>query len=205
MILTKPFTAANFFAAFFLLVGLSIVDLRILGQTDILSKRPVVSRTFNRDQNKTTVSALLLDPQSDEFRGMLVNSPDHPPPDVRFHSVEYTYAGTTPARPQTVAFVFVPRDKYKVAPNVSITTDGTMLQQGEATLTELCCATLNGQNANPQHIIVMVPIATFEQITRAAKVDFKLSSKRGNYSFKLNDYRRKCLAALMATMTESKG
>jgi hypothetical protein len=168
----------------------------------ILSKRPMVTRTFDRDKNESTISALLVDPQSDDYRGMLVYSSDHPPPSVRFHSVEYKYsgAGGAPVRPQAVALVFVPLEKYKSAPNFSITADGALLQEGDATLRELCCVEINGSSANPQHIVVTVPMETFNRIIQADKVEFKLTSKRGKYSFKLNDYKRKCFLALVNTM-----
>jgi hypothetical protein len=162
----------------------------------ILSKRPLVTRLFDRDKNESTISALLIDPQSDTFREILVA----PPPDIRFHSVEYTYSGPVPSRPQTVAFIFVPADKYKIAPNFSITADGAVLQQGNATLRELCCVKINGYTDNPQHIVIAVPVEIFDRITHASKVEFKLTSKRGKYSFKLNDYQRKCLTALVDTM-----
>jgi hypothetical protein len=91
-------------------------------------------------------------------------------------------------------------EKYKIAPSFSITADGAMLQEGDASLRELCCVEINGSSANPQHIVVTVPIDTFDRITQADKVEFKLTSKRGKYSFKLNEYKRKCLLALINTM-----
>ena len=92
-------------------------EFRVTAQNSgVISKQPPVLRMFDPDKNESTVSALLIDPQSDEFRGMLVYSADHPPPDIRLHSVEYTYPGNIPSRPQTIAFVFVPLDKYKTAP-----------------------------------------------------------------------------------------
>jgi len=201
MTFARQFIAQNLFAC--LLVGFCIeaADVGVGAQnSDILSKRPIVMRTFDRDTNESTISALLVDPQSDEYRGMWVYSSDRPPPSVRFHSVEYKYSGSAPTRPQTVAFVFVPLEKYKSAPNFSITADSAVLQEGDTSLRELCCVKINGSSANPQHIVVTVPMETFDRITRADKVEFKLTSKRGKYSFKLNDYKRQCLLALVNTM-----
>ena len=166
----------------------------------ILSKRPLVTRIFDPEKNETAISALLVDPQSDEFRGLLVQSADHPLPAVRLHSVEYTYPGKTQSRPQAFAFVFLPLDKYKTAPSFSVTADGAVLQQGETTLGELCCVEVNGRAANPQHIIVAVPLEIIGHLAQARKVELQLTSKRGKYSFKLNDYQKKCLTALLDTM-----
>lgn len=170
------------------------------GDPGLISKRPFVIKTFDHEKAETTIRAFLIDPQSDAFRGMLVYSPDHPPPDIRLHAAEYTYSGTMPARPTAIAFVFVPQDKYKTTVSFSVTADGTVVQEGEATLREWCCVEVNGHKANPQHIVVSVSMETFEQLRKANKVEFKLTSKRGKYSFKLDDYKRKCLTALADTI-----
>lgn len=166
----------------------------------VISERPLVTRMFDPAKNETTISALLIDPQSDEFRGRFVYSDSHPPPAVQLHSVNYTYPAKTPSRPQAVAFVFVPLDKYKTAPSFSLTADGAVLQQGETTLSELCCVEVNGHAANPQHVAAAVPLAIAERLVQARKVEFQLNTKRGKYSFKLNDYKKKCLTALLDTM-----
>ncbi|MBV9926804.1 MAG: hypothetical protein JOZ96_17425 [Acidobacteria bacterium] len=167
---------------------------------EVVSKRPLVTRIFDPEKNETTTSALLIDPQSDEFRGRLVPSSTHPPPDVSLHSVAYTYPTRTPSRPQAVAFVFMPLDKYKTAPSFSLTADGAVLQEGETTLRELCCVEVNGHNANPQHVSATVPLEIVERLVQARKVELRLNTKRGKYTFKLNDYQKKSLAALLDTM-----
>lgn len=166
----------------------------------VLSKRPPVIRIFDPDKNESTVLALLFDPQSSALPAMIGLDPSRPPPNMRLHSVEYTYAGNIQKPPQAVAFVFVPLNKYKSAPNFSVTVDGTVLNQGEATLRELCCVKINGRTQNSQQIVVAVPMEIFEGMTQAKKIELKLSSKAGKYSFKLNDYQRKCLTALANTI-----
>jgi hypothetical protein len=184
-----------------LLFCVGAYQIRIAAQNStILSKQPPVTRVFDSDKNESRISAFLIDPQSDAFRGTLVYSASHPPPDIRLHSVEYTYPGNIPSRPQAMVFVFVPLEKYKTAPSFSVAADGTVLHQGEATLRELCCVEINGHKANPQHIVVAVPMEIFERIRQAKKIELKLTSKRGKYSFKVNDYQKKCLTALANTI-----
>jgi len=184
-----------------LLFYCGVSEFRVAAQSSgVISKQPPVLRIFDTDKNESTVSALLVDPQSEEFRDMLVYSANHPPPDIRLHSVEYTYLGNIPSRPQAIAFVFVPLNKHKTAPSFSVAADGMVLHQGEATLRELCCVTVNGHTQNPQHIVVSVPLEILERLTQAKKIELKLNSKRGKYSFKLNDYKRKCLTALANTI-----
>jgi hypothetical protein len=99
-----------------------------------------------------------------------------------------------------MVFVFVPLEKYKTAPSFSVAADGTVLHQGEATLREVCCVEVNGRKQNPQHIVVAVSMEIFESIRQAKKAELKLTSKRGKYSFKLNDYQKKCLTAMANTI-----
>jgi hypothetical protein len=166
----------------------------------VLSKRPPVIRIFDSDKNQSTISAPFFDPQNNDLRAMAGLDPDHPPPEIRLHRVEYTYPGKIQSRPQAVLFVFLPLDKYKNAPNFSVTADGMILQEGQATFDELCCEKVNGHTYTQQQIIVPVPIDIFARITQAKKVELKLTSKSGKYSFKLNDYQKKCLAALANTI-----
>jgi hypothetical protein len=168
--------------------------------SEVLSRRPPVIRIFDPDKNESTVSSLLFDPQSSDLRAMIGADPDRPPPEMRLHSAEYTYPGNAQSHPQAVAFVFLPLDKNRSAPNFSVTADGTLLHQGEATLRELCCVEVNGRSQNPQQIVVTVPVEIFERMTQAKKIELKLSSKAGKYSFKLNDYQRRCLTALANTI-----
>ena len=167
----------------------------------VLSKRPLVTRIFDSQENHSIVSAVLMDPQSDEYRHRLgYASPNHPPPDVRLDSVAYIYPGNIPSRPQAISFVFGSLNKYKTAPSFSVAADGVVLHQGEATLKELiCCVEINGETPNPP-IVIAVPIEIFERLTQARKVELKLTTNRGKYSFKLNDYQRECLTALVNTM-----
>jgi len=164
----------------------------------VLSKDPPVLKIFDPAKNASTVSAMLV--RNSDLRAVIGLDPDRLPPDVRLNTVEYTYPGTIPARPQTVAFMFRPLDKYKTAPNFSLTVDGTVVHEGEATLRELCCVKVNGHTDNPQDIVVSVPLDIFERLTHTKKIEIKLVSKRGKYSFKLDDYQRKCLAALASTI-----
>ena len=188
------------FLSMSLLLGIGGAGFSVEAQnSEILSTRPPVLRKFDREKNETTISALLIDPQSYAFRGRLGYS-DHLPPDIQLHKVEYTYPGTAPSRPQTIALVLVPIDKYKTAPTFSVTVEGAVLHQGEATLRETCCVKINGSDANPQHIVLSVPMEVFERLTQTKKVELKLASKRGKYSFKLKDYQRKCLTALQNTI-----
>ena len=164
--------------------------------SEILSTKPPVYMIFYPDKNETTVSAMLVDPG-------LFTSPannDRPVPDVRLNSAEYTYPGTIPSRPSAVAFVFMPLEKYKTPPNFSVSLDGTLAHEGEATLRELCCVQVNGRTQNPQHILVSMPLETFEKITQAKKTEIKLVSNRGRHSFKLNDYQKKSVIALVNTI-----
>jgi hypothetical protein len=160
--------------------------------SEILSARPPVIKIFDRDKNESTISALLFNPQS-------TFDPLRTPPALRLHSVEYRYPGIVFSRPKDVAFVFLPSDKYEAVPNFVLTADDTVLHEGEAMLREMCCVEINGRSENPQHIVVAVPLETLERLTQARKVELKLNSKRGKYSFKLNDYQRKCLGALAST------
>lgn len=175
---------------------------RISGQQDptILSKRPLVTKTVSYETKETTITAYLIDPQSDAFTGALMYSPNYTPPDLRLQRVEYSYPGTVAARPQAVAFVLFPREKHKDDVAFSITADGTVVHEGSATPKELCCVTVNGHSANPQHIVATVPIEIFERLTQAGKVELKLTTKRGKFSFKLNDYQRKAITALADTI-----
>ena len=168
---------------------------QVTAQTsEVLSPKPLVYKAFDRDKNESTVTTILFDLSS------LVFDPNRTVPDLRLNNAEYTYSGTLPSRPSTVSFVFLPRDKYKTAPNFSVTVDGTSVQEGDTTLREMCCVQINGRNANPQHIVVSVPLETFERITQAQKTEIKLVSNRGKYSFKLNDSQKKSLTALKNTI-----
>jgi hypothetical protein len=172
-----------------------------MAQTEILSKQPPVIKVFDPAKNESNVSTLFFDPQSGDLvaRAMLERDPDYRPR-LRLHRAEYTYPGTIQSRPQTIAFVFLPLDKYKNAPNFSVAADGVLLHEGEATIDELCCEKVNGHTYTQQQIIIAVPTELFERITRAKKVEFKLASKSDKYSFKLNDYQKKCVSALASTI-----
>jgi hypothetical protein len=164
--------------------------------SEILSTKPPIYKIFNPDKNESTVSAMLIDPG-------LFTSPannDRPIPDVELKSAEYTYPGAIPGHPSAVVFIFMPREKYKTPPNFAVTLDGSLVHDGEASLRELCCVQVNGRSQNPQHILVSVPLETFERITQAKKTEIKLLSNRGNHSFKLNDFQRKALTALANTI-----
>lgn len=168
----------------------------IAQNSGILSKQPPVMKTFDPDKNESTVSAFLIEPRGNP--GGL--DPDHPPPEIRLQRAEYAYPGRTEARPQTVAFVFLPLDKYKTPPNFSVMADGAIIHQGEGTIDELCCEKVNGHTYTRQEIIVAMPLEVFERITQARKVELRLVSKSGKFSFKLNDYQKKCVTALANTI-----
>ena len=184
----------SFVAVFLLSVCAQLVT--VAQNSEILSTKPPVYKTFNPDKNETTVSAMLIDPG---FFTSPANN-DRPIPDVRLNTAEYTYPGIIPSRPSAVAFVFMPLEKYKTAPNFSVTLDGTLAHEGETTLRELCCVQVNGRTQNPQHILVSIPLETFERITQAKKTEIKLISNRGKYSFKLNDFQKKSVAGLINTI-----
>jgi hypothetical protein len=169
--------------------------LRVAAQnSELLSRKPPVFKIFDPDKNEFTVSATLFDPSQ-------INLFDpSTTPDIRLNAAEYTYAGTLPSRPSAVVFVFMPRDKYKTAPTFSVTVDGAVIQEGDATLREMCCVEVNGRKANPQHVVVSVALETFERITQAKKTEIKLVTNRGKYSIKLNDSQRKSLTALANTI-----
>ena len=187
---------SNLVAVFLLILSVCAPLATIAQNSEILSTKPPVYKIFNPDKNETTVSAMLIDPG-------LFASPannDRTIPDVRLNTAEYTYPGTIPSRPSTVAFVFIPLEKYKTPPNFSVTLDGTLAHEGETTLRELCCVQVNGRTQNPQHILVSIPLETFEKIVQAKKTEIKLVSNRGNHSFKLNDFQKKSVAGLMNTI-----
>jgi len=183
-------------AVFLLTLSVCAPRATVAQNSEILSTNPPVYKIFNPDKNETTVSAMLIDPG-------LFTSPannDRPVPDVRLNSAEYTYHGTIPSRPSAMAFIFMPREKYKTPPKFSVTLDGTLVHEGETTLRELCCVQVNGRNQNPQHILVSLPLETFEKINQAKKTEIKLVSNSGNHSFKLNDFQKKSLTALANTI-----
>ena len=187
---------SNHVAVFLMTLSVCAPLATLAQNSGILSTKPPVYKIFHPDKNETTVSAMLIDPG-------LFTSPannDRPIPDVRLNTAEYTYTGTIPSRPSAVAFVFMPLEKYKTPPNFSVTLDGTLAHEGETTLRELCCVQVNGRTQNPQHILVSIPLETFEKITQANKTEIKLVSNRGKYSFKLNDFQKKSVAGLMNTI-----
>jgi hypothetical protein len=171
--------------------------LHVIAQdSEILSRKPPVYKTFERDKNETTVTAMLIDP------GSLKSpfDPDNTTPDFRLNTAEYTYSGSHPSRPSTVALVFLAREKLKTEPKFSVVVDGSLVQEGETTLRQVCCVQFNGRDITPQHILVSVSLDAFERITQAKKTEIKLDTKRGKYSFKLNDFQKKSLAALKNTI-----
>ena len=157
----------------------------------VSSGRPLVSRFFDPDKSETVTLAFLFDLYAD---------PSRPAPRVSLHRVEYRYPGKTQARPEVISFVFMPLNKYKNAPNFSVTVDGQVIQEGPATFADLCCSEVNGRKETQQQIIVSLPTDVFERVTQAKKVELKLTSKSGNHSFKLNDDQKKRLVALAETI-----
>jgi hypothetical protein len=155
-----------------------------------------VVRSFDPDKNESMIETMLFNPNDLQ----VLFDPDRPAPDLRLYKAEYTYAGTTPSRPASIAFVFVPLNKYKTGPQFSVILDGTPIHQGDATLREWCCVKVNGRNANPQHVVASIPLEFLERIRQAKKTEIKLATERGKYSFKLNDYQKKCLTALANTI-----
>ena len=189
--------ARNILACLPLLVCFGFNTLHVFAQDlEILSKRPPVVRTFDPTKNESTIHGFLFNP--DSLQNLF--DPHRLQPNMRLHSVSYTYPGTTKARPQSVTFVIQPLNKQKTAPHFSFTADSTVALEGEATLAELCCVEIYGRSETNQHIVVTVPTEIFERMTQAKKIELKLSSKNDNHSFKLNDDQRKCLVALANTM-----
>jgi protoporphyrinogen oxidase len=98
---------------------------------------------------------------------------DRPIPDVRLNTAEYTYPGTIPSRRSAVAFIFMPREKYKTPPKFSATLDGTLVHEGETNAAGVVLSSGKWRNQNPQHILVSVPLETFEKITQAKRTEIK--------------------------------
>ena len=173
-----------------------------VSQIKILSKRPMVTMDFDSERNESTVSTSFFDYQSGDLvaRAMRERDPDYTPPRLRLLRAEYKTPGTVLSRPQTVAFVLSPLSKYKNAPHFSVTADGVLFHEGEASIDELCCEKVDGHEYTLQRIIIAVPTEMFERIAKVKKVEFKLTAKSDKYSFKLNDYERKCISALASTI-----
>jgi hypothetical protein len=149
-----------------LLFSVTAYGFHVVAQNpNVLSERPVVTRIFDSQKNQSTVSALLMDPQSDEYlHRWAAASPNHPPPDIRLDSVAYTYPGNIQSRPQAISFVFVSVNKYKTPLSFSVAADGVVLHQGEATMELICCVEINGKTPNPP-MVMTVPIEIFERLT----------------------------------------
>ncbi|HKS27932.1 MAG TPA: hypothetical protein VJS44_08940 [Pyrinomonadaceae bacterium] len=165
-----------------------------------LSRLAPVIRVFDPDKNESTVASLLVDPKSTDMKVLLGLDPSRRPPALQLRIVEYSYPGKSYSRPQAVAFILVPLGRHKSPPDFSLTMDGALLHQGEAVLREICCVEAGGKSQTTQQIVVTVPIEMFEQMTKGKKIELKLNSESGQYSFKLNDYQKKCLAALAETI-----
>jgi len=117
----------KFVAVFVLTLSVCAPLATVAQNSEILSTKPPIYKIFNPDKNESTVSAMLIDPG-------LFTSPannDRPIPDVRLNTAEYTYPGTIPSRRSAVAFIFMPREKYKTPPKFSATLDGTLVHEGE--------------------------------------------------------------------------
>lgn len=194
-------SVCNVLACLTLLFCFGSSALHVAGQSyTVLSKRPSVIRVYDPDKDESTISALFLDPQNSDIRSIWALDPDRPLPEIQLHSAQYRYPGKIQSRPQVIAFVFLPLNKSKNVPNFSVTADGALIQEGQATFDELCCEMVSGPRNTQQRIIVAVPVDSFERVTQAKKVELKLASKSGKYSFKLNDYQKKCLVALANTI-----
>lgn len=194
-------TARKMFVCLMLLFCFGLIKIQVAAQdSDVLSRNPPVIRVFDPDKNESLISALLIDPTSSEARTMMGFDPNRPPPEIQLRSAQYSYPGKTPSRPQAIAFVFLPLNRYKLAPDFSVTADGTVLSEGQATFEELCCSRENGRDKTQQQIIVALPLDIMERIKQAKKVELKLASKSGKYAFKLNQYQKKSLVALVDTI-----
>ena len=51
-----------------------------------------------------------------------------------------------------------------------------------------------------QYRVAPIPVEMFDRITQAKKTEIKLVTTRGKYSFKLNDFQKKSVTALLNTI-----
>jgi hypothetical protein len=163
-----------------------------------LSRRPLIIKVFEPEKNESTIYISFADPNSG-YAGLTLQQDGFPSPSLNLKSALYSYPGRNPARPQSVVFTFIPKDKYKGMVYFSISADNAMVHQGEMSQDQYTVKS-NGSTESYQEVAVAVPIDIFLGLEQAKKVEFKVGPKSYKNSYKLNDYGKKCLAALADTM-----
>ena len=180
---------------FFYLAVVSCFGLNGLGvraqNSEILSRKPPVVRTFDPGKNESNTSTLFVQVEELVARA----SPGWDPAydrNLNLYSAEYIYPGRFPARPQTVVFTFISKGKSKGTATFSITADNSLIHEGAVAVVER--AGTNGQ------LKITLPTDIFLRMAQSKKVEFKIRATTYENSYKLKDYQRKCLASLAATI-----
>jgi hypothetical protein len=170
--------------------------------SEMLSRRPLIVKIFEPEKNESTIYISFADlkrgyaglfpppPQADDFSS----------PSLHLKNALYRYPGRNPARPQSVVFTFIPKDKYKGVIYFSVNADNAVVHQGEMTQEQY---TVKEDGSTYQEVAVVVPVDIFLGLVQAKKVEFKVGPKSYKNSYKLNDYGKKCLAALADTMEKA--
>jgi hypothetical protein len=161
-----------------------------------LSQRPFIIKVFEPEKNESTVYTSFVDPKSG-YAGLFPPQGDFSSPSLHLKSALYRYPGKNPTRPQSVVFTFIPKDKFKGVVYFSVNADNAIVHQGEMTQEQY---TVKEDGSTYQEVAIVVPIDIFLGFIQAKKVEFKVGPKSYKNSYKLNDYGKKCLAALADTM-----
>jgi hypothetical protein len=163
-----------------------------------LSRRPLIVKIFEPEKNESTIYISFADPKSG-YEGLNLQQDDLYRSSLNLKNALYSYPGRNPARPQSVFFNFIPKEKYKGMVYFSISADNATVHQGEMSQEQYTIKS-NGSTESHQEVAVAVPIDIFLGLVQAKKVEFKVGPKSYKNSYKLNGYGKKCLAALADTM-----
>ncbi|MCA1592272.1 MAG: hypothetical protein LC754_06400 [Acidobacteria bacterium] len=162
---------------------------------ELISRNPPVIKYFSAEKNETTIETQLFKlpsgPES-EWAAQLDNSTRS---GLKLTFAQYKYAGGGPARPRTVTFTFLTKGKYTRPLNYSISAEKVIIHQGEVSV-EDSTSKSNGRTETAQILTLVIPTEIFLRMAQAKKVEFQV----GPNSYKLDDYQRKCLAALAGTI-----
>jgi hypothetical protein len=164
-----------------------------------LSQRPMIIKVFEPEKNESTVYISFVDPKSG-YAGLFPPQADFSSPSLHLKNALYRYQGKNPARPQSVVFTFIPKDKLKGLVYFSVNADNAIVHQGEMTQEQY---TVKEDGSTYQEVAIVVPIDIFLGLVQAKKVEFKVGPKSYKNSYKLNDYGKKCLPALADTMEKA--
>jgi hypothetical protein len=163
----------------------------ITQNSEVLHRKPAVLKVFNPEKDESKVETLLFDPLQAYDEMMNEASLNHPR--LQLNRAGYSYPGRTPTRPQSVIFTFIPNEKRKGLVTFSLSADNSLVAQGEVSVVQ--------ENKNShQELKVAVPTDIFIRIAQARKVEFKIGPESFKDSYKLNDYQKKCVAALAGTI-----